>query len=1015
MIFLKPILKGNWLTRKTSIIIFGVAVVSLSLCGWDWYVHRRPNLVQLRKEILLAKTEAERSRVIERLERYYLTFPVAKEIREKVDQEFRRRLGSKVASPECKEGIGTESTPYQLESQLQCLVHEAMMDLAQDRVSEFQQQMKHAMVLARAGDGNQHSQYWPRFVEAAKGLTKSQALVCLKADVAKQMFWDPLNNPDLWRESEQYGALAFQLSQDSPDERLRLDVSQWLGYILDEYYALYDLCIAWAEERQAVAHAICYDLRSLGAAYSKAVALLHSGQSEAALKGFQRVLEMCDTFRGLPHADTYFKKATINLAMVYRQLGQYKTALALCDQMAQTGQQGRDEILVHFNKGVLLGDLSDYEGAEAEFSKAMSLARSNKDRVYEGKILEHLGNVSFLVSEYQRALDYYQMTDSLYTEVISENIELKVIVNILMAETLTKLGELSAAEQKLQIASRLIEAGTLPWRRAILLNTLGETYLKLNRNREALDCFERALMICKQNGLVRLGWQAQLQLSQALVKLGKPDQASPLTSEVLSLAAENNHVERVFESMALLAQIQADKGNRGRAIEISDDLIRRIEKLISSMKNENRLVSVHQKMYEYLKQAVTFEIDNQTPKLAFLKLDYVKTLWRNRSNAQGISRLASRFDDPADLEALRERLTGSHKLVIHYFLAKDKLYAFVMDGTGLTLLRKSIAADLLRSRIDVYKKTIEETALLLRNYQQGQVESHYRKTCQLGSQLYEDLMGWPELRSKLEQTETLYVIPDELLYEVPFATLVMSDSGRERRFLAEKMCIVNAPSAFVCGSELQRRESPRVKRTLVSADPSFPRAEDLLDTIKDRLTAVEELETPSESSDKNEILKRLSRGYQVYILFGHGMANALYPELSSMELSVKNPAHSSSRKITISVEDLQKADWSSAELVLLMGCDTAGKRLYRGSGISGLQQSFLTSGAHAVVASQWKIDAAVAVAQVKFLLDAWMKASDPARAFHEFQKASIAWLSQNSFYRNPHPYLWGSYTLAIRD
>jgi CHAT domain-containing protein len=477
------------------------------------------------------------------------------------------------------------------------------------------------------------------------------------------------------------------------------------------------------------------------------------------------------------------------------------------------------------------------------------------------------------------------------------------------------------------------------------------------------------------------------------------------------LATQNNDVERVLESLALLAQIQAAKGNRGRAIEISDELIQRIAKVINGMKNQNRLVSVHQKMYEYLKQAVTLEIDNQDVALSFLKLDYVKALWRTR----GSSAVPLQFDNAAALEVLREQLVGSHKLVIHYFLANDELYAFLMDGTGLTLLRKSIGFDELRSRVDAYKKAIEDTAPLLRDLQPGVVESHYSKTCQLGSQLYEDLMGWPELRSKLEKTEILYVIPDEFLYEVPFATLATRNTGREWRFLAEKVCVVNVSSAVAHGTEEQRPESHIAKRTLVSADPDFPSAEDLLAAIKARLTAVEELQTQGDATDKGEILKRLNRGYQVYVLFGHGMANALYPEFSSIELSARNPAGGSPKKVTLFAEDLQKVNWSGAELVLLMGCDTAGGRLYRGSGISGLQQRFLTAGAHAVVASQWKIDAVVAVTQMKFFLDAWVRTSDPTRAFHEFQKASIASLSQHSSYRNPHPYLWGSYTLAIRN
>ena len=111
--------------------------------------------------------------------------------------------------------------------------------------------------------------------------------------------------------------------------------------------------------------------------------------------------------------------------------------------------------------------------------------------------------------------------------------------------------------------------------------------------------------------------------------------------------------------------------------------------------------------------------------------------------------------------------------------------------------------------------------------------------------------------------------------------------------------------------------------------------------------------------------------------------------------------------------DLQKSDWSAAELVWLIGCETAEGKLYQGSGISGLQQSLLALGARSVLASLWKIDAAQAVPQVQWFLNTWSETLDPAAAFSALQRHSIQALRQDNYYRRPHPYLWGSYTFAV--
>jgi CHAT domain-containing protein len=200
-------------------------------------------------------------------------------------------------------------------------------------------------------------------------------------------------------------------------------------------------------------------------------------------------------------------------------------------------------------------------------------------------------------------------------------------------------------------------------------------------------------------------------------------------------------------------------------------------------------------------------------------------------------------------------------------------------------------------------------------------------------------MGWPMIQSELALGKTIYVVPDDFLYEVPMSTLV-SDCGGKTCFLAEKTCVLNMPSAFLAAKKPAWDKS-LAKRVLISADPGLPGAKDLVRSVKSRFPGAEELVIAKDNVDKSDVLKKIHQPYQVYILFGHGKANSQYPEPSYIELTAKNFVNCSSKMFQVSMADLQKTNCSGAELIWLVGCETAGGKLYRSSGISGLQQSLL--------------------------------------------------------------------------
>ncbi len=115
------------------------------------------------------------------------------------------------------------------------------------------------------------------------------------------------------------------------------------------------------------------------------------------------------------------------------------------------------------------------------------------------------------------------------------------------------------------------------------------------------------------------------------------------------------------------------------------------------------------------------------------------------------------------------------------------------------------------------------------------------------------------------------------------------------------------------------------------------------------------------------------------------------------------------------MEDLKELNWPGAEMVLLVGCETAGGKTYRGTGIAGLHQKFVSLGARNVLASLWKIDARVAIPQIQSFIDYLITDLDPIMALKKVQENAIDNFSKNEYYKFPHPYFWGSYVFITTE
>src|SRR5262249_31616025 len=159
---------------------------------------------------------------------------------------------------------------------------------------------------------------------------------------------------------------------------------------------------------------------------------------------------------------------------------------------------------------------ADYEAAERDYKAALVLAEASQNLLDAERILNDLGTLYFLLTEYDRAQDCYNRAKEFQDRIVSGQGTSQIELFINMAAVNAKQGRGSLADEYIERAGHMAELGSLPWKKAELFNSLGELCLKVRHDDMALSHFQKAVSICDENGLARVGLQAKVNLAETL-------------------------------------------------------------------------------------------------------------------------------------------------------------------------------------------------------------------------------------------------------------------------------------------------------------------------------------------------------------------------------------------------------------------------------------------------------------------------------------------------------------------
>ncbi|MCI0690838.1 hypothetical protein L0337_02405, partial [candidate division KSB1 bacterium] len=720
---------------KKYIIGIILAAILAAVALWWFKFKQEPTLVELQKQYVLAKTEAEKNQVVDRLEQYYLNLAVPDSLCQRVDKEVATQLDTTKIS---LTAIVPDTNVYRLEGQLQSLLQKAVIALARDENETFQTLIGQAKNIAKTVDTGTQNHYWVPFVEEVGGFAREQALAWLKAKRAERLARFYGNNDSTFSEVERCASLGLKFLQQAKDERLRLDLVQRFQWVLQLRRSMYDLSIALTQKALPQADKIKYHLRANGLMYLQAEALSNLGQNQAALSCYNKIFETAENLRLIDGMSWYTQNSLLRKVEIYRELGEFEKASIACREAERLNLDSREASVLQIAKFNLLIETAHYEQAEVEIKKALALAESQGDIDNRIRCLINLGALYYQLTEYDLALEYLKQAHVLFTP-STPSLSMRLLTFGNMAGTFAMKHDSVQFEKIIKEAQGYMRLASSPYAQAQLLSSIGSFYEQAKKYKTAIEYKHKADSMYYQHGFLRLALAKRIDLVKYQIALSQFSEAKALLAEIEPLAKALNDIDGLVNIYDKIAQIHYREGNIAQAIETSNRLRHEIENMSTRFNNPDRLIAYRQKVYDCLKYAVLYEMALQHQEAAFARLDEAKayTLKSRLFSGQANNHDDEAKTDHRNLDFIKTKLHVK-SLLIDYMITPDTLYVFVLDQDGLQFLRKKIDIDALRQTTNAYRDSINKTPRLFQHYDAQEVEAHYAATAAVGQKLYHD-------------------------------------------------------------------------------------------------------------------------------------------------------------------------------------------------------------------------------------------------------------------------------------
>lgn len=667
-----------------------------------------------------------------------------------------------------------------------------------------------------------------------------------------------------------------------------------------------------------------------------------------------------------------------------------------------------------FNQATIQSELGNADMARALNELLISLAERNGNRAFTAFAMFNLAGLDKAEGPPQRARA--RLLTLLALSGIGDQITGEALV--MLAELHIELNELAEAEQVLDRAARV----TLQVYPKILL-TRAEIQLRRGEAEQAIATTHEAQKNHAQTfeGTTDFRVQASIQrmLARGLYAAGRHDEtiaelrkaiamvetAQELRgADALGLAAFLNGFADLYVQ---LVELLVARGEVDEAFRVAEQMKSRglREAISSSRINLSASFSAEDQVRETTLQAKVVEVN--------------RAVLAARQKQQQPEELEEQLESARrDLNAFRSEMRIKHPSVERKRFDVAPTFALPAGEESLALIEYVVAptqviafvvgrdAPIRAVRIPVTKDTLVRDARELENLVAAR-SPEYR---QMASRLYAKLLA--PLEAHLPPGGTLAIVPDGVLWNVPFHALVAGDGrhvvDRQPVFYAHSLHLLRQASTLRTSASLGlfALGNPSIGAQARSTFRSVYR-DSPLETLIDAEVEVRSVSSmyPSEgtrayyrAAATENAFKKEASGYSVIHIAAHAIIDDRAPLYSALVLA-NSSANEDGLLEAREVVDLPL----NADLAVLSACDTARGQIGSGEGVIGLSWAFFAAGCPTTVVSQWRAESA-ATSRLMIEFHRRLRAGDTtAKAL---RRAQIA-VRRTEKYK--HPFYWAPF------
>lgn len=659
-------------------------------------------------------------------------------------------------------------------------------------------------------------------------------------------------------------------------------------------------------------------------------------------------------------------QADFLLARCYRQKNEVKTRSQVYERLAEVCAESEYRWLLAqvlnaqtFVQSSLANDSNVIELGERGLRIATEISDSNTS----ARFLLQLAESHHNLGHYYKSLKAYFQGLKLISLPSAEPAA-RWAIYMSMAVPLNSLKRHQAAALYQQESLQIARESNHEKRIGAALVNLGVTYSYLGNYNAARQCAQQAFDLAQRapQGVSRteLLALALLRLGQSHSQEGSFDKAIENFDQAIALYDQVDTQEAFSYSAhkwRLLAHLKQENTSI-LEVEINKvlELSEKYREKIREESNRNRFFDVEQNVYDiaidyWFHQKNDIEASFQLAERSRARslLDLVSSSPRPIQNNTTPDLKYQKVTSPLSLEELRERLPEKTQIV-QYAVLKDRIVIWVLSrNQPLMAKEQPISEESLSAQVSAYLQLITKEP----GDSEAAPAEGARKLYQL---LIAPVVPW------LDSQKTLCLVPDKILYQVPFAALVMPDTGR---FLLEDYTLMLAPSAtlfVLCSEKAAAKENRQPERLLSVGDPAFDRQRFPLPYLPSARQEARLISAyyyrpavfVAEQATKQQVETGIEQ-YDVLHFALHCLVNERSPMNSKLLLAKPNSDENDPGEAdeVLQAYEIYNLSLSRLRLVILAACRSGVEKYYGGEGMIGISRPFLAKGIPLVVATLW--------------------------------------------------------------